>query len=166
MQGTSCLALPIPDHAFFEQTVFQGQVGDDLLERRRFRAELLDLWRGRLAGSIPGQPLFACFEEFLRPRVIQALADALTAAERGNALFAAQALLACLRGCEQAQLELAVAPDAAVFESIPGARDVTVENHRVLLSYEGKMAELLRTVAEAAVAGVALGAIVVIVSGS
>jgi hypothetical protein len=30
---TSCLVLPIPDHAFFEQAVFQGQVGNDLLER-------------------------------------------------------------------------------------------------------------------------------------
>lgn len=34
--------------------------GDNLLERCRFRAELFDLWRGRLARSILGQPLFAC----------------------------------------------------------------------------------------------------------
>ena len=32
----------------FEQKDFQGQVGDNHLERRRFRAEFLDLWRGRL----------------------------------------------------------------------------------------------------------------------
>src|SRR6056297_686296 len=91
MQDTSCLALPIHDHAFFEQTVFKGQVSDDLLECRRFRAQLLDLRRGRLTGSIPCKALLACFQEFLRPRVVKALADAFTAAERGNTLFAAQA---------------------------------------------------------------------------
>jgi hypothetical protein len=32
----SCLVLPIRRHAFFEQTVFQGQIGDNLLERGRF----------------------------------------------------------------------------------------------------------------------------------
>jgi hypothetical protein len=91
MQGISCVALPIPDHAFNEQTVFQGQLVDNLMEGRRFRAEFLHLWRRRLTRSIPGQPWFARFEEFLRPRVIQALGDALKAAKRGNALSAAQA---------------------------------------------------------------------------
>lgn len=34
--------------------------GDNLLDRRGFRAEFYDLWRGRLARSILGQPLFVC----------------------------------------------------------------------------------------------------------
>jgi len=83
--------MTTPDHAFFEQTVFQDEVSDNLLECRSFRTQLLDLRRGRLAGSIPCKALLACFEEFLRPGVIQALADTLTAAESSNALFAAQA---------------------------------------------------------------------------
>src|SRR5210317_1232373 len=91
MRGISCLVLPIPEHAFFEQAVFHVHFSDYLLERRRFRAQLLDLRRGRLAGRIPGQALLARFKEFLRPRIIQALADALTAAESGNAFFAPQA---------------------------------------------------------------------------
>ena len=63
-----------PDHAFFEQAVFEGQVGHDLLQRGRLGPELLDLRRGHLAGRVPGQPLFARLEELLRPGVVQALA--------------------------------------------------------------------------------------------
>ncbi len=37
------LPLQIPDHAFFEQAIFQGQVGNDFLERGRLRAQFLDL---------------------------------------------------------------------------------------------------------------------------
>ena len=33
--GYLCDVLPIRRHAFFEQTVFQGQIGDNLLERGR-----------------------------------------------------------------------------------------------------------------------------------
>ncbi|MFC1934733.1 ABC transporter ATP-binding protein [Chloroflexota bacterium] len=36
--------------------------------------------------------------------------------------------------------------EAAVFEAIPGVRDVSVEDHRVVLSYDGKMDVLLRVV--------------------
>src|SRR6056297_466724 len=90
MQDTSCLVLPIPDHAFFEQTVFQSQISNDFLECGRFRAQLLDLRRCRLAGSIPRKALLARFEEFLRPSVIQALADAFPATQRGDTLLAAQ----------------------------------------------------------------------------
>src|SRR6056297_3072118 len=82
---------PHPRSCFFEQTVFQSQVGNDFLERGRFRAQVLDLRRCRLAGGIPGQALFARLEEFLRPSVIQALADPFTAAQRGDALLPAQA---------------------------------------------------------------------------
>ena len=32
MRGISCLVSPIPGHAFFEQTVFEGEVGHDLLQ--------------------------------------------------------------------------------------------------------------------------------------
>jgi hypothetical protein len=29
--------LPIPDHAFFEQSVLEGEIGHDLLQRLRLR---------------------------------------------------------------------------------------------------------------------------------
>jgi ABC-2 type transport system ATP-binding protein len=37
---------------------------------------------------------------------------------------------------------------AAVFEAVPGVREVTVEDHRAVLTYDGKMEALLKTVAD------------------
>ena len=77
-------AVPHASHSpspimLFEQTIFQGQVGNNFLQRGRLRAQLLDHRRRRLTGRIiPCQALLARFEEFLRLRVVQALADALT----------------------------------------------------------------------------------------
>src|SRR6056297_500251 len=81
---------PHPRSCFFQQAVFQGQVGHGLLQRRRLGTQLLDLGRGRLTSRIAGQPLFARFKELLRPRVVKALADPLAAAQRGDALLTAQ----------------------------------------------------------------------------
>src|SRR5690606_15160395 len=44
-----------------------------------------------LARGITRKPLLACLEELLRPAVIEALGDTLTAAKAGDALLAAQA---------------------------------------------------------------------------
>ena len=85
--------IPRPSHprsCFFEQTVLKGQVSHNLLQSGRFRAQFLNLRRCRLTLRIPSQALFARFEEFLRPRVIEALADPLPAAKCGNALLAAK----------------------------------------------------------------------------
>jgi ABC-2 type transport system ATP-binding protein len=46
------------------------------------------------------------------------------------------------------ELEFGSPVDAAVFESVPGVREVTVEDHRAVLSYDGKMEVLLKTVAD------------------
>lgn len=46
------------------------------------------------------------------------------------------------------ELELGSPAEATVFETVPGVREVLVEDHRVQLSYEGKMDALLKTVAE------------------
>src|SRR5690606_32756403 len=46
----------------------------------------------RSRGYIPGKPLLAGFQEFLRPGVIKALRDPLAPAQRRDRLFAAQAL--------------------------------------------------------------------------
>lgn len=52
------------------------------------------------------------------------------------------------KGMRTVELELASTPDAHVFRTMDGVRDVTAENNRVRLSYEGKVAELLRMVGE------------------
>jgi hypothetical protein len=57
---------------------------------RGLRAQLPSPRAGRLSGRIPRKALLARFEEFLRPAVIQALGNPFTAAQRGDALLAAQ----------------------------------------------------------------------------
>lgn len=52
------------------------------------------------------------------------------------------------KAMRRVELEFSSPVQASVFEAVPGVHDVTVENHRVLLSYEGKMAVLLKTVAD------------------
>jgi ABC-2 type transport system ATP-binding protein len=44
------------------------------------------------------------------------------------------------------ELDFDVPVDTEVFEAIAGVRDVTVEDHRAVLSYDGKMEDMLRTV--------------------
>jgi ABC-2 type transport system ATP-binding protein len=46
------------------------------------------------------------------------------------------------------ELEFASPVDASVFEAVPGVRDVTVEDHRAVLSYDGTIDTLLKTVAD------------------
>ena len=51
MRDTSFVVAPIPDHTFFEQSVIQRQVGDNLLQGRGFRSQLVHFRRSRLATS-------------------------------------------------------------------------------------------------------------------
>lgn len=44
------------------------------------------------------------------------------------------------------ELDFDTMVEATVFEAIPGVRDVVIENHRVVLSYDGKMEDMLRVV--------------------
>jgi ABC-2 type transport system ATP-binding protein len=52
------------------------------------------------------------------------------------------------KAMRQVELEFGAPVDAAVFAAVPGVRDVTVEDHRAVLSYDGKMAVLLKTLAD------------------
>src|ERR1700720_450537 len=63
MRSISCLVLPIRDHAFFEQTVFEGQFGHNLLQGAGLAAQILHLVRGRGPRRIASQPLLAGFEK-------------------------------------------------------------------------------------------------------
>ena len=79
------------DHAFFEQAVLQGEVGQRLLQVAALLTQRLHLVTRCRTGGIACKALLASFEEFLGPAIIQALGDPFTAADRGNAVFATQA---------------------------------------------------------------------------
>src|SRR3712207_6097910 len=83
---------PQPRSCFFEQPVLQGEVSHDLLQRAGLPAQGPDLIRGRLPSGVSRQALLAGLQELLGPAVVQVLADALTPAQLGDAVLAAQAL--------------------------------------------------------------------------
>src|SRR5262249_47810798 len=92
MRRASCLVSPIPDHAFFEQSQFEGLLGDNFLEVLRFAPKLLDLVGRRRTSGVSGKPALAGLEELLRPGVIHALGDAFAPAKLGDRGFAAKAI--------------------------------------------------------------------------
>src|ERR671912_2489523 len=71
MRGISCRLSPIPDHAFFEQAVLEGQVGHDLLQGGGLPTQLLHLVRRGSPRRVAGEPLLARLKEVLRPAIIQ-----------------------------------------------------------------------------------------------
>ena len=75
----------------FEQAVFQGQLGHDLLQHLCLAAQLLHFIGGRRARRVTGQPALARVEEFLRPGVIHRRGDPLAPTQLGDALLAAHA---------------------------------------------------------------------------
>lgn len=52
------------------------------------------------------------------------------------------------KATRRVELEFTTPVDAGVFDAVPGASDVRVEDHRVFLSYHGKIDLLLRAVAD------------------
>ena len=52
------------------------------------------------------------------------------------------------KGIRSVELFFETPVDAAVFEPLPGVRDVTVQNHHVTLSFSGKMETLLKVVTD------------------
>ena len=88
---SSFAVLPIPCHAFFENTVFQGQIGNHLLERHGLATQIVDLVRGGGPSRIASQALLASLQEVFRPAIVQVLRDPLAATQLGNAVLAAQA---------------------------------------------------------------------------
>src|SRR3546814_439186 len=81
---------PHPQSCFFEQTVFECQVGHAFLQSTGFAAQILNLAGGCGAGGVAGQTALTRFHELFRPGVIKALGDAFLAAQLGDAVLAAQ----------------------------------------------------------------------------
>src|SRR5271156_4021973 len=73
------------------QTVFQGQIGNHLLERRSLTPQILDLVRSRSTGRVTGQALLASLQKVFRPAIVQVLCDPFAAAQLGDTVLAAQA---------------------------------------------------------------------------
>ena len=78
MQGISFRELPSPCHAFFEQTVFKGQISDAFFQGQSLRTQILYLRRCSLPRGNTRQPALASFKELFRPAVIKALRDTFT----------------------------------------------------------------------------------------
>src|SRR3954453_18447903 len=87
MRGISCRLSPIPDHAFFEQAVLEGQVGHDLLQGGGLPTQVLHLVRRGSPRRVAGEPLLARLQEVLRPAIIHRRGDALAAAQLRDALL-------------------------------------------------------------------------------
>jgi hypothetical protein len=63
MRHISCLVLPIPAHSFFEQAIFQGEVGYHLLQCGRLTTKILHLAGCRGTRRVARQSALAGFEE-------------------------------------------------------------------------------------------------------
>src|SRR3954451_8639121 len=90
MRGISFEVSPIPDHAFFEETVLERQLGHHLLQSPRLPTQILDLIARGLTHRVASQALLAGLQELLRPAVIKVLDDALAPAQLGDTVLAAQ----------------------------------------------------------------------------
>src|ERR1700733_470823 len=90
MESISCLVSPIPDHAFFKQSVFESEVGHDFFQRLRLSTNVLYLVGSRGAGCVAGESPLARLQELFRPAIVHRRGDALAETEFGHALLAAE----------------------------------------------------------------------------
>jgi ABC-2 type transport system ATP-binding protein len=79
---------------------------------------------------------------------VQRVADRVGIIRHGR--LVAVEFVAALRSkaMRRVELEFGEPVDAGVFTAVPGVLDVTVDNHRAVFSYDGKMAALLKVVAD------------------
>lgn len=79
---------------------------------------------------------------------VQRVADRVGIIRQGRLIALENVAALRSKAIRTVELELAGPVDAAVLESVPGVRDVDVQDRRAVLSYDGKMDVLLRKVAE------------------
>jgi hypothetical protein len=92
MRDISFVAAPIAQHAFFEQPEFKRLFRYYFLQVTGFAAQVLHLVSVRRTCCIARKASFSGFHEVLRPFVVDALGNALTAAQLSNAILAPQAI--------------------------------------------------------------------------
>jgi hypothetical protein len=88
MRDISFLVAPIACHAFFEQAELERLLRYNLLQITGFTAQILYLVSRGSTRSVPRQTPFASLHEVLRPFVVNALGDALAAAQFSDAVLA------------------------------------------------------------------------------
>ena len=74
---------------------------------------------------------------------VQRVADRVGIIRHGRLIAMESVASLRAKGIRRVELELGSPARASVFEDLPGARDVVVEDNRVHLSFEGKMEQLL-----------------------
>ena len=92
MRDISFVAVPIAQHAFFEQTEFQCLFCHHLLHVTGFAAQILHLVSVCGTRCVTCQPLLAGFRKVLRPFVVDPLRDAFAAAQLSDTVFPTQAI--------------------------------------------------------------------------
>ncbi len=79
---------------------------------------------------------------------VQRVADRVGIIRRGTLVAVESVADLRSKAMRKVEMEFTTPVDAAVFASVPGARDVAVHNHRMSLSYDGTMDVLLETATE------------------
>jgi ABC-2 type transport system ATP-binding protein len=79
---------------------------------------------------------------------VQRVADRVGIIRRGNLIALESVSSLRSKAMRRIELEFGSPVDAAVFESVPGVREVIAADHRILLSYDGKMELLLKTASD------------------
>lgn len=116
----------------------EPSTGLDPLMQRQFQAMIREI-------AAEGRAVFLSSHTLSE---VQRVADRVAIIREGH-LVAVEALDDLRsKAMRRVDLEFGSPVDASVLEAVEGVRDVSVDNHRAELSFDGKMAVLLRAVAE------------------
>jgi ABC-2 type transport system ATP-binding protein len=78
---------------------------------------------------------------------VQRVADRVGIIRRGRLIALETVSALRSKAMRQIEFEFGTAVESSVFERVPGVREVTVDDHRAVLSYDGKIDALLTTLA-------------------
>ncbi len=73
---------------FFEYTVLERDLGDDLLQLSVLASQVFDLVAGRFSDRVARQLLLARFEKVLAPSVVEVRGDAFSSTQISDTLLA------------------------------------------------------------------------------
>ncbi|MEE9473416.1 MAG: ABC transporter ATP-binding protein [Acidimicrobiia bacterium] len=79
---------------------------------------------------------------------VQRIADRVGIIRQGHLVAVESVSELRSKAIRRVELELDSQAEAAVFEAVPGVRDVTVENHHATMSFDGDMGALLKAAAD------------------
>lgn len=79
---------------------------------------------------------------------VQRVADRVGIIRHGHLVTVESVATLRSKAMRRVELELDTSADPAVFEAVPGVSDVVIENHHVVMSFEGDMGALLKAATE------------------